>query len=170
MEKDRANDTPAKKHTWPFAARLTGAIGTVISIATAAILKMKVSEKLNEGISDWANSKWANNFVGGALEGALDPTAIVSEPNDARILRVIDPKQWRSNLVFWCTAVAGMVATIETVKLLFPSVRKMEHEHAEDRKEKRHRKLGLPSEQARAEKSWSQRVLEPSQAGPGIER
>jgi hypothetical protein len=77
---------------------------------------------------------------------------------------VVDPKQWRSNIVFWGTFLAGFVATIEIVKQLFPSVRKIEDEHWEEVKQ-RHAARHTPPE-----KSWSKQIEQERSVPMGVER
>lgn len=90
-------------------------VGIIATFGAAIMGKLGVSKHYSEGISKWADNPNVNGFLEGLIfdvEGTSKPTPLLS---------VFDPKQWRSNLVFWGTLATGYLAKTKLLSGIFPN-------------------------------------------------
>lgn len=133
-----------KKRPWT-GHRISYLVGAMGSLMGAALAKTVLSKRWKEPISKWAENRRLPAFI----IGTIDPTYMEEGP---RLFRIIDPKQWRSNIVFWGTLIGGVYITEKISNTLFP-----EKQEAD--------KLNIPKTQQPAPpstgitpKSWQQTV------------
>lgn len=112
---DLPDPSPPRKS---LAYQVTFGVSALVTLVAAALAKGRVSDYFAEGISAWANNPKYNGAANFVIEVATNDINL--EPESMRVLRVFDPKQWRSNIVFWGAVVGGFVAQHKLLKAMFP--------------------------------------------------